>query len=199
MKRDSMIIYRSFYEAIKELPKENQAEVWSAVYELGLNGKTIQLEGISKTIFTLIAPQIEANYKKFVNGSKPKTKHTESKTEAKLKQEKSKTEANVNDNVNVNVKDIPSCEEFIAYALSKEPHADSNELRLKYESWKVNDWCTNVKGKNKKILNWKSTILNTLPYIRKINPHELSDDIQQYNNVMAKLNYIDTRDYSNAD
>jgi len=42
MKRDSMIIYRSFYEAIKELPKENQAEVWSAVYELGLNGKTIQ-------------------------------------------------------------------------------------------------------------------------------------------------------------
>jgi hypothetical protein len=51
MKRDSMIIYRSFYEAIKELPKENQAEVWSAVYELGLNGKTIQLEGISKNYF----------------------------------------------------------------------------------------------------------------------------------------------------
>ena len=67
MKRDSMIIYRSFYEAIKELPKENQAEVWSAVYELGLNGKTIQLEGISKTIFTLIAPQLEANYKKLSN------------------------------------------------------------------------------------------------------------------------------------
>ncbi len=28
---------------------------------------------------------------------------------------------------------------------------------------------------------------------------ELTDDQQFYNNVMAKLNYIDTRDYSNAD
>ena len=199
MKRDSMIIYRSFYEAIKELPKENQAEVWNAVYELGLNGKTIQLEGISKTIFTLIAPQLEANYKKFVNGSKPKTKHIESKSEAKAKQEISKSEANVNDNVNVNVNVIPSCEEFIAYAVSKEPTADKNELRWKYESWKVNDWCTNVKGKNKKILNWKSTILNTLPYIRKINPNELSDDLQQTANILAKLNYIDTRNYKDVD
>lgn len=199
MKRDSMIIYRSFYEAIKELPKENQAEVWSAVYELGLNNKTIQLEGISKTIFTLIAPQLEANYKKFVNGSKPKTKHIEIKSEAKPKQEISKSEANVNDNVNDNVNVIPSCEEFIAYAVSKEPTADKNELRLKYESWKVNDWCTNIKGKNKKILNWKSTILNTLPYIRKINPNELSDDLQQTANILAKLNWKDTKDYKNAD
>jgi len=94
---------------------------------------------------------------------------------------------------------IPSCEEFIAYALSKEPTADKNELRLKYESWKVNDWCTNVKGKNKKILNWKSTILNTLPYIRKINPNDISDDLQQTANILAKLNYIDTKDYKNAD
>ena len=177
MKRDSMIIYRSFYEAIKELPKENQAEVWSAVYELGLNNKTIQ----------------------FVNGSKPKTKHIESKSEAKPKQEISKSEANVNDNVNDNVNVIPSCEEFIAYAISKEPTADKNELRLKYESWKVNDWCTNVKGKNKKILNWKSTILNTLPYIRKINPNELSDDLQQTANILAKLNWKDTRNYKDAD
>ncbi|NBX20703.1 MAG: hypothetical protein EBR58_04665, partial [Betaproteobacteria bacterium] len=28
---------------------------------------------------------------------------------------------------------------------------------------------------------------------------ELTDDQQFYNNVMAKLNYIDTKDYSNAD
>ncbi len=94
---------------------------------------------------------------------------------------------------------IPSCEEFIAYALSKEPTADKNELRLKYESWKVNDWCTNVKGKNKKILNWKSTILNTLPYIRKINPNDISDDLQQTANILAKLNYkVDPNKYKDA-
>ena len=65
--RESMIIYRSFFEAIKELPKEEQADVWNAVYELGLNNKEVQLTGISKTIFTLIKPQIEANVKIFLN------------------------------------------------------------------------------------------------------------------------------------
>ena len=96
--RDTMIIYRSFFEAIKELPKENQAEVWNAVYELGLNGKLIELVGISKTIFTLIKPQIDANLKRFENGKKPKVKQNESKTEAKPKQELSESEANNNNN-----------------------------------------------------------------------------------------------------
>ena len=63
-----MIIYRSFYEAIKELPMQTQAEVWNAIYELGLNGNLVQLTGMAKTIFTLINPQIEANYKKYMNG-----------------------------------------------------------------------------------------------------------------------------------
>ena len=84
--RESMLIYRSFVEAIKELPKENQAEVWNAVFEFGLNENEVELNGISKTIFTLIKPQIEANLKKYKNGIKRKTKQKESKTEAKQKQ-----------------------------------------------------------------------------------------------------------------
>lgn len=59
--RDSMIIYRSFYEAIKELPKDAQADVWNAVFEYSLNFNTINLEGIAKTIFILIKPQLDAN------------------------------------------------------------------------------------------------------------------------------------------
>ena len=199
MERDSMIIYRSFFEAIKELQKTNQAEVWNAVYELGLNGKYVELSGISKTIFTLIAPQIEANYKKFINGSKPKTKQVESKTEAKEKQTRSKTEGNVNDNVNDNVNVIPSCEEFIAYAVSNVSDINTEEVRLKYESWKVNNWCTNVKGKEKPIKNWKSTLLNTLPYLSRIKPEELSEEQLTYNFVQKMKNYIDTKDYSNVD
>lgn len=199
MERDSMIIYRSFFEAIKELPKTNQAEVWNAVYELGLNGKYVELNGISKTIFTLIAPQIEANYKKFVNGSKPKTKQIESKHEAKEKQTRSKTEGNVNVNVNDNVNVIPSCEEFIAYAVSNVSDINTEEVRLKYESWKVNNWCTNVKGKEKPIKNWKSTLLNTLPYLSRIKKEELSEEQLTYNYVQKMKNYIDTKDYSNAD
>lgn len=116
-----MIIYRSFYEAIKELPKENQADIWSAVYELGLNGVEVDLQGISKTIFTLIKPQIEANLKRFENGSKPKTKREKSETEAKVKQKVSKVEANNNNNNNNNKNIVIRKQEFAA---SLEPYLD---------------------------------------------------------------------------
>jgi hypothetical protein len=100
--RDSLIFYRSFYEAINELPKETQAEVYHAIFEFSLNYKEIELSGLSKTIFTLIKPQLQANNKRFENGTKPKHKQNESKTEAKDKQDLSKSEANNNNNVNNN-------------------------------------------------------------------------------------------------
>jgi len=101
-KRDSMIFYRSFYEAIRELSKEQQGEIYNAIFSYGLDFLEPELKGISKTIWTLIKPQIDANIKRYNNGKVEKTKQTKSKTEAKQKQEISKTEANVNVNVNVN-------------------------------------------------------------------------------------------------
>lgn len=100
--RESLIIYRSFFESIKEIPKSSQAEVWNAVFELGFNFQESELTGISKTIFTLIRPQILANIRKYKNGKVPKQKR--SKTEANDKQDRSKTEANDNDNDNDNEK-----------------------------------------------------------------------------------------------
>jgi hypothetical protein len=165
--RDTMIIYRSFYEAIKELPKENQADIWSAVYELGLNGQEIDLQGISKTIFTLIKPQIDANLKRFENGKKPKVKKNISETEAKQEQNISETEANNNNNNNNNKNTIPSIDEFVAYALVKVPDINKEAVRMKYFSWVENDWSTNQKGKQRKISNWKATLNNTLVYLPK--------------------------------
>lgn len=102
MHRDSFIFYRSFFEAIQELPKEDKADVLDAICEKALNFKDINLSGIAKGFFTLIKPQIEANNRKYENGIKPKTKHQESKPEAKHKQIESKPEGNVNVNANVN-------------------------------------------------------------------------------------------------
>lgn len=62
--KDSMVIYRSFYDAIKELPQQNQIEIWGAVHLFGFDGIEPELTGISKTIFTLIKPQIQANNRK---------------------------------------------------------------------------------------------------------------------------------------
>lgn len=100
MARDSFIFYRSFYEAISELPKENQADSYNAIMRYALDQEEIELTGISKAIFSLVKPQLDANYKKYENGKQKK-----SKTEAKQKQTKSKKVANVNENVNVNVND----------------------------------------------------------------------------------------------
>lgn len=89
IERDSFVFYRSFYEAIKDLDKKEQSNLLCAICELALNGNEIELNGISSTIFKLIKPQINANLKRYKNGSKggrPKTKH----------------KPNVNDNVNEN-------------------------------------------------------------------------------------------------
>jgi len=105
--RESMIIYRSFYDAIKELEPTHQAEVWKAVFEYGLNKKDIKLKGLPATIFTLIKPQLDANIRKYENGSKggrPK-KQKESKEKPKQNLKETKEEPNVNDNDNDNQND----------------------------------------------------------------------------------------------
>ncbi len=97
MARDSFIFYRSFYEAISELPKENQADTYDAIMQYALNQEEVELTGVSKAIFSLVKPQLDANYKKYENGKQKK-----SKAEAKQKQTKSKVGTNVNENVNDN-------------------------------------------------------------------------------------------------
>jgi hypothetical protein len=59
---------------------------------------------------------------------------------------------------------IPEFSEFLEYAISQVPTVNKEDVRLKYESWKVNEW---KDGNDKKIMNWKTKLNNTLPYIRK--------------------------------
>jgi len=92
--RDSTIFYRSFYEAIKELPKDNQAEIYNAIFEYSLNFKEIELSGVSKTVFILIKPLLSANIKNYENGGKAKTKRNGSETEAKQKRSGSQSGSN---------------------------------------------------------------------------------------------------------
>jgi hypothetical protein len=59
---------------------------------------------------------------------------------------------------------IPEFNEFLEYAISQVPTVNKEDVKLKYESWKVNEW---KDGNDKKIMNWKTKLNNTLPYIRK--------------------------------
>ena len=46
-KRDTTIFYRSFYEAIKDLPIENQSVVYNAIFEYTFNFIEVDLSGVT--------------------------------------------------------------------------------------------------------------------------------------------------------
>lgn len=109
--RESFVFYRSFYDAIKDLPRDVQGEIYTAIMEYSLYGKeTENLKPIARSVFTLMKPQIDVNNKRFENGKrggrpksedKPKGNQNETKDEPKNNQKITKDEPNVNDNVNV--------------------------------------------------------------------------------------------------
>lgn len=111
--RESFIFYKSFYDAIKDLPRDIQGEIYTAIMEYSLYGnETDNLKPVARSIFTLIKPQIDVNNKRFQNGSKggrpkPNNNQTETKEEPNQNQTKTKPKPNVNDNVNDNKENLP--------------------------------------------------------------------------------------------
>ena len=111
--RESFIFYKSFYDAIKDLPRDIQGEIYTAIMEYSLYGnETDNLKPVARSIFTLIKPQIDVNNKRFQNGikggrPKPNNNQTETKEEPNNNQTETKPKPNVNDNVNDNKENLP--------------------------------------------------------------------------------------------
>ncbi len=91
--RDTCIFYRSMYEAIKELPKGVQADVYDAIFSYSLDFEKKELTGIARTIWLLIEPVLTKGNTNFINGKQPKQKQIGSETEAKPKLLVSESEA----------------------------------------------------------------------------------------------------------
>lgn len=128
--RNSFIFYESWWEAIKDLPKDVRGDVLTAIVEYGLTGNTnVQLKPITNALLTMAKAQIDVNNKRYENGKRggrPKSKQNQTetkpkpnnnqnetkekpnqnqnitKTEPKANQTETKGEPNVNDNVNDN-------------------------------------------------------------------------------------------------
>ncbi len=101
-KRESMVFYRSFYEAIKSLEPVQQAEVYGAIFEFGLNGIEPEMSGLAKAIFTLVKPQIVANNARYFNGQKGgKPRSGEEKNEEDDEQNLQKEQENAEPNPNL--------------------------------------------------------------------------------------------------
>ena len=114
MKRESFVFYESFYLALKDLPADEKLKAFDAISSYALYSEEPDIDGIAKSIFILVKPQIDANNRKYENGKKggrpiktetkkePKNNLTETKQEPKNNLTETKPKPNVNVNVNVN-------------------------------------------------------------------------------------------------
>lgn len=110
--RDSFIFYNSFLLAIDELDDVMKLKLYDAISHYALRGEEPDLSGISKAVFSLIRPQLDANIRKLENGKKgaefgklggrPKKEKPQENPLGVIKENPKKT-PNVNDNVNVNL------------------------------------------------------------------------------------------------
>lgn len=66
MKRDQFTFYRSYYDAVKQLPekdKRSALELFLAVCAYALDGEEPQLTGVPLALFTLIRPTLDSGMK----------------------------------------------------------------------------------------------------------------------------------------
>lgn len=103
MERDSIVFYRSFYESVEDLSPEEFKRCVMAILQYGLDGIEPEVDGISKTVFKLVKPQIDKNNQRYLNGlkgGKPKDNQNETKPKPNVTKRKPNVNVNVNDNVN---------------------------------------------------------------------------------------------------
>ena len=174
MTRDSFIFYGSFFEALSCLEDDTRLKCYDAVVEYALTGNEVELEGVSKAVFALIKPQIDANNERYVNGCKggrPRTKtigfekesniktigfekHSVSENQTITKQEPNENE-NVNDNENEKEKKRnfikPSVDDVKVYCAERNNKVDPYRFVDFYESkgWKVG---------NQPMKDWKAAV-----------------------------------------
>ena len=98
MERTQFTFYRSYYEAVRELPKKEQTSVILAICAYALDEKTPDdLTGTAKAIFSLIKPTLDTSRRKAEVGAaggraKANSKQNDSKPQAEAKQTTSEIE-----------------------------------------------------------------------------------------------------------
>ena len=107
MERKQFTWYRSYYDALKEIPAEEFRAIVLAVCAYALDGEEPELSGVARAIFTLIRPTLEVGRSKAENrsraeqtslsaeqtGNRPEqTKNKPEQTENKRKQTDNKPE-----------------------------------------------------------------------------------------------------------
>lgn len=166
MTRDSMVFYRSFFEAVEDLPPEDFKQAVTAIMRYALDGTADDVKGVAKSILIMARPQIDKNNKRYENGTRGGRKLNDNQTITKSEPKciSPKPNENVNDNVNdikentlKSVKEKrfapPNPEDVREYCREKGLSVDADRFVDFYES---KNWYV---GKNK-MKDWKAAVRN---------------------------------------
>ena len=178
---DSFVFYRSFFDAVAYLPDEQRLKAYDAICDYALNHvETETDEPIINGMLALIKPQIDANYKRKLDGGKggrPRTnaqsgKEPEDKASENHRLSDQETtgyasekpnvnvNVNANENVNVNKKENtkerssfvkPTMEYVRSYCLERNKGVDPEKW---FNYYSANGWKV---GKNP-MKDWKAAV-----------------------------------------
>ena len=148
--RTDIEFIKSIIEEFNLFEKDNK-KFWS---ETAINRLNKRMEKSNKA-----RESVQKRWNKYNGNTNVLEKKNDSNT-SKVKESKVKESKN-----------IPTYSEFEQYALSKKNNIDKKQLKLKYEAWRENNW---KDGNNKKINNWKTKLLNTIPYLKESEGNKLA-------------------------
>lgn len=100
--KDGFVFYASWWEAIKNLQREMQGDVLTAIIEYGLYGETTESpKPIASAMLAMVKPQIDANNQRYENGKKggrPKANNNQTETKQKPNNNQNITKQKPNNN-----------------------------------------------------------------------------------------------------
>lgn len=191
--KKSFVLYADLLTSVDHLTEEELGRLFKHIL-LYVNDKNPVLEDrLLLTAWKPIERTLKEDLKKWEKQLKQRSEAGKKSAESRKRKSTSVNDRQraSTDSVSVSVtdNDIPTISEFVAYALDKTPNVDVEAVRLKYHSWIENKWCINRGGKFTKIKNWKTSLLNTLPYLPKQQKTEVKSDVNMdYIKQQMKLN-----------
>ncbi len=127
--KESFVFYKSFYKAIKKIPKKYQLELYDAIAQYSLTGNEPEnLSGTASAMFVLIKPNIDSSQRRYEasveNGKKggrpkkdPQKKPNQNPEETQKKPNQNlNVDVAVDDNVDVNVNDNVDVDDNINFS-----------------------------------------------------------------------------------
>jgi len=169
--KKGFILYCDVIHTVEKLTDEQAGKLFKHILKYVNDQDPIPEDIITEIAFEPIKQSLKRDLQKY-EGIRLKNKENALKRWNATASERIPTDTKnaVIDKDSVIVKDnkyiyIPEFDEFLQYAIQQVPNVNKEQVKLKYESWKVNEW---KDGNDKPIKNWKSKLNQTLPYISKI-------------------------------